>query len=277
MKKNSSNTREACLNICVALPAEAKWLVKRYRLDFVAGDKRISLYRRGPIRLIVSGVGALNMAAAIGFLQAHNIDSHHTFLNIGIAGGTLGELGKAYLCDRLLNFEGKTSFYPSVFKPKLLPFLPVCSVDLDHKGYRDDAIIDNEAHAFFACATAHVVQEQVAIVKIISDNDNTSYQSISASSIIHWFEHNSAAIVAVINFLLEKTEKELSLLPDLELGEFCQKWHFTYSQKNQLREYLRRAQVHHLMLQPEMFLAFSKSSDVLEAINQALLRHSYRW
>lgn len=266
-----------CLNICVALSAEAKWLIKHYRLKFIAGDSRLSLFQSGPIRLIVGGVGALSTASAMGFLQAHHIESHHTFLNIGIAGGALDCLGKAYLCDRLFDSELTSCFYPSIFKLKMLPFMSLCSVGLDHKGYRNDSLIDNEAYTFFACATRYVVQEQVAIVKIVSDYNDTSRRTISSASIVALFEDNCDEINAIINFLLTKTVEEAALLPQTDLSGFCQTWHFTYSQKNQLREYLRRAKVHNLLLNPAMFADLSKSSDVLGAINQALLRHSYRW
>ena len=100
MNTNSPSINKSCLpclNICVALPAEAKVLVHHYQLQRTHPQHRCPLYEHKNIRLIISGVGRLNMARAMGFLDAQGIESHHTFLNVGIAGGAQEQHQQMYL------------------------------------------------------------------------------------------------------------------------------------------------------------------------------------
>ena len=137
--------------------------------------------------------------------------------------------------------------------------------------------MDMEGHAFFECATQSVPQEQVALLKIVSDVDDDSQRHISSALIQTWFKQHLSSIDAVVQSLLKKSIDEMNIKPHIDVTRFCEQWHFTHSQKNQLREYCRRAQIHGVDLAMQQLRQAQNAKAVLLAIKQQLEQHPYGW
>lgn len=237
---------QSLLNIVVALHCEAKPLIRFYRLKKITptAQQKIpySLFTNNDnsIYLIISGVGKIKMAAATAFLYFFTGGkSWATFLNIGIAGSAAIPIGEAILANKITEFSTTRHAYPFIPFKKFAQ-CHLTTYDLPHCEF-PFGMIDMEGSAFFQVATSYVTQEQVQVLKIISDGPEKSYDYLNEKIVTDLIENRLDKIQEICDYLMILSKQERALEFDSSmLYPFQNAWHFTHSQILQLKDYLRR-------------------------------------
>jgi len=276
---NSFAASPKSLNIVVALDCEARALIDYYKLVKLGNSSQFNIYANADrsIHLIVSGIGKVNVAAATGYIHAYTgARSYNCFLNVGIAGDETKALSELFVIHKITDQSSQQSWYPCLPKKLDLPSAAIVTIDKVQTDYPQSCLVDMEASAFFQAATHFVTQEQVQIVKFISDNVTTGKEHINKSIVKQWCSDNIANIDKVVSALIDLSQQEAQIQsPDLQ--RYLEKWHFTQYQQHQLREYLRRWEV----LCEEPAIAFLKqetsAKTVLQALQNRLQTIEYSW
>ena len=229
------------LCLVVALAAEARPLLASYRLRGV-GSHPYRICAGEQTRLIVSGVGKVAAAAATAYLRALIGDAPAAWLNIGIAGHGRQAVGTALLAHKVVDAASGKPFYPTFTAP------PPCRTTLLHTVDRvqpaaGDAAYDMEASGFCEAAQRFATSERVHCLKVVSDNPQSSYQTLNAEKV-------EALVAAQLDTVAHVGEHLRALSQQLQvlhadppgLAELTARWQFTATQQHQLRGLLVRWQ-----------------------------------
>lgn len=279
MSNCSHNPR---VNVIVALPCEAKPLVRHYQLTRVQDVRGFTVYTRGQqdYTLIVSGVGPLRAAAAVGYLAGyygHNPAAY--YLNIGVAGHKSLSVGDCRLINKIYDTMNQKEYYPSVGAFRQYPMASLETRAVGELGvYPDNNCVDMEAAAIFSTAERFVSREHVQVLKIISDNAEY-HAELTVQYVEQLLTDNLAKITEFIEKLYCLSRDELSVLDPLsEWVQFIEQWHFSQYQQHQLKQLLAKFQI----VKPG-FSAFrscadlSESKQVLAKLALLLAEHNYEW
>ncbi len=229
------------LCLVVALAAEARPLLASHRLQGVSGHPyRICTGEQ--THLIVSGIGKVAAAAATAYLRALIGDTPAAWLNIGIAGHGSQAVGTALLAHKVVDAASGKPFYPT------LPASPPCRTTLLHTVNRaqpatGDAAYDMEASGFCEAAQRFATSERIHCLKVVSDNPQSSYQTLNAAKVEALIEAQLDTVAQVGEHLQALSEQLHALHTDPPgLAELTARWQFTATQQHQLRSLLARWQ-----------------------------------
>ena len=225
------------LNILVALSCEAKPLVDYYRLTKKV-TTGFSYFSRAAdqkfpfnIHLVVSGLGARNMAAACGWLGANSKKNNCVWLNVGVAGHKEYQLGEIVRINKASEMGSAKSFYPALvakwpdMSTALISYPEVCT------DYPVNAAVDMEGYAFFEVAIKFSSAELVQSLKIISDNSRNGIEVINAASV-------SGLIADKIETINSFSKKLLDLLrPPTPLPKTLMDIQHLHTTVSQLQQY----------------------------------------
>jgi len=154
--------------IAVALPMEAAPIIKALKLKQM--EKRaFTLYENDSYRLIVTGIGKMAMAAALGYLYALSKDVRG-FLNFGLAGHPTLEIGSFVLAHKITDSALNRHFYPHIPKGFIGETHPVVTKDAPEQEYPLNVCYEMEASSFFQTAMRFTSVENIQVAKVISDN-----------------------------------------------------------------------------------------------------------
>ncbi len=262
------------LNIIVALPCEARPIISFYKLKKMPINPfPIFTNNDQTIYLIEAGIGKVKIAAATTFLYTLTGSQNHAcFLNVGIAGSTQFSIGRPVLANKIIEHSTQRCWYPFIAPLKNQNQTSLITHDLPQKDYPEVGMIDMEGSAFFQTAAHFVTQEQIQVLKFISDNNTSSLNQINAVLVSDLITKNMHEIDILTNYLLQLSLQEKSLEFDTDwIAQFKEKWHFTHSQLLQLKEYLRKWHVIHGDKNPFLICENSQNaSQVFEKINLQL-------
>ncbi|MHB1949267.1 MAG: 5'-methylthioadenosine/S-adenosylhomocysteine nucleosidase family protein [Gammaproteobacteria bacterium] len=237
------------LNMVIALHCEAKALIESLKLKKIIDTSLpFSIYTNSEmsIYLIISGVGKIKAAIATTFLAQYTGNHNHAcYFNFGIAGGsTRSNIGEIVLINKLMDVSTQRNWYPFTSHLKFIKRCGLSSHDLPQTTYPDKGVIDMEASAFYQAATCFVTQEQVQILKIISDNPSEHQNQINENYVKELIIDKLSLISNFIIQLLQLSELESKMtIEPVGFKTFLSQWHFTHSEQIQLKEYLRRWQL----------------------------------
>lgn len=157
-----------------ALHCEAKPLIDFYRLKKSPLKGQYDLYHNKDIRCIVSGIGALKMAAATVWAAEHGQQQDKPcWINLGIAGHRNMAIGSAVLASRISSHKGSVIYRPHAVIGHDFPLSAVISVESEQPDYPDSAVCDMEAYAFMQTANRYSPLTNCHCIKVISDNSNS--------------------------------------------------------------------------------------------------------
>ena len=144
--------------ITVATFTEAKSLIEALELKAIT-HKPFSIYQNATIRLIITGIGPINAAAALG----HIVTQPTQILNVGIcAGQTVGSIYNIY---KVIDDASAKSYI--LQKDSFLPNATIRTLHYSsQKSYKE--LVDMEASALAAISKR--LSSPIKIVKIVSDN-----------------------------------------------------------------------------------------------------------
>lgn len=227
------------LAILAALPCEARPLIQHYQLK-AQTDSLFPVYSKDKVHLIISGVGKINAAQAVGYLQAKYLEPNSAWLNIGIAGHRSLPINAHIIAHKVIDHATQRSFYPAILKSLPKKTYTVCTVDQPEKNFSDDHVYEMEASGFMQAALKFSTMEFIHCYKIISDNLETKV-CINPQSVQKLIENNTSDICLFADSLLDFNKEikgSAKVMASLEL--FTSKWHFTVTQTHQLTRLLSR-------------------------------------
>ncbi len=157
--------------------------------------------------LILSGIGSLQAACAVTYLQT--IRPARFWLNIGIAGHPTLPIGRGAVASKISSPAGNTSFYP----PKLfsfdLPHLPLMTVDKPSDHYLPNTLHDMEGYGFYAAALRYTSVECIRCYKIVSDNADAPPSLLSKKQ-----------VPEIVGAHISRIEEFCTLLGSLDIPDF---------------------------------------------------------
>lgn len=255
------------LKVVIALDCEAKPLREHWRLKPVPANG-FRVYANDHTRLIISGPGILNAAAATAYLAGQDAFNTTTaWLNLGVAGHASLPLGTPVLASGIQ--QDQQRWYPSlVFHPPCT-LKTILTVSRPETNYPGDQIYEMEAAGFYPTASRFASAELVQVLKIISDNREHGIQQLNAPGLSALV----AAALPLIDGLCDELRQLATELSTLEADPpgyqaYLQRWHFSASQRVQLRRLLQRHQM--LLGDPPILSSLTSPRAVLRTLQHAL-------
>ncbi|MFQ5470208.1 MAG: hypothetical protein ACE5EH_07865 [Gammaproteobacteria bacterium] len=264
------------LNLVIALPCEARPLIKHFRLRNHHKKSAFKLYSNDDgISLIISGAGKFNATAATALLHGLNYpETQAAWLNLGIAGNSSRDVGDAVLANKVIDWTNHKQWYPTFVFP------PPCKTDLlitveePETSYQEQGLYDMEASGFFHAASRFSLIELVHSLKVVSDNQTQSTDQITKDFASKLIENQLSTIACISDELLSLANELSSIYRQpRHISTFMKNWHFTHYQRHQLDALLRRWET----LYPDLDLwngqlsTLKNSEDVLNYLESRLM------
>ena len=265
------------LYIYVALPCEAKPLVEYFNLKKQLAIKPFDVYLNKDICLTVTGLGKSAMAAGVAYTQALLSSNKPVFLlNLGVAGHHSFALGDLYLITKIMDADSQRSYYPfSLFS---LPCSPatVQTVSKPVLAYDPVSLSDMEASAFYETATRFVSSEYVFCLKVISDNQSSSFENIQAKQVSEWIANYLSVIEELLNLAIKQAQLRKISPNKVFLDLLMDQYYFTVNEREQLKSLIEKWDVltnQKALLQDQGDLTTAKS--VLQWLETKVSRIEY--
>lgn len=234
------------INIVCALHCEAKPLIVHFKLS-KAIDAIYPLFLSQEfssqgIRLVVSGVGRVATASAIAYLFTKmGEEKNQAWLNYGIAGHKSAPIASWFNVNKITEPLTGVSWYPARFPREEIKVSRLMTVDVPCSSYEDDLLYDMEASAFMATALKFTSTELIQVMKLISDNENSSIKQINKNQVKALFDENLDLLLSCIQTLQKEQAAFIDIYDTDALYLDCQKrWHFTAYQTNELERLIQR-------------------------------------
>lgn len=224
--------------LVVAFPAEAKPLIDHYGLKPVS-QKPFPVYQKDSTWLIQSGLGKANAKSTVQFLFEHigAEKDRSIWLNVGIAGHKMRSVGEGILAHKVIDDTTGRAWYPVLVGDLKVKTDTIRTVLEAERRYEHNAAYDMEASGFFEAASGHSTLELIHAYKVISDNPAHPIDGFSPKTAEQLIEKHVKKITEIVETLKQVAAE----LPDVTLPEFhafVSKWHFTETERHQLRKCL---------------------------------------
>jgi len=180
------------INLVVALPAEAKPVISRFGLTRVQPNLgfllsfslSFPLYRRGRIALVVTGPGRSAATAGTDFLATMgDCPQAAIWINLGVAGHAERQIGKVLLARSITDANSGHVRHPILPRDRPCPADDLLTLDRPDPDYRHKGLADMEASGFFSTACRYADAELVQVLKVVSDNRETTARGLSAKQV----------------------------------------------------------------------------------------------
>ena len=231
------------LNIVTALSCEATPIVNLLQLKKLPVNCPFQIFsNRKNINLIVSGIGKTFSSAATAYLAAlAKPNTVNSWLNVGIAGHSKIDVGRSLLANKLVDRSSGSTYYPALLIDYPCITSKLITVDRPETNYDENAAYDMEASGFFATAARFSTLELIQVLKIVSDNPDSSVGEINKQAILQWINSCSETIASIVDELLKLCTEIDSIygLPVIYHKLLC-RFHFSQTQKSQLIALTRR-------------------------------------
>ncbi len=227
----------------VALPCEAKPLVKHFRLKKQTNLPSFAIFRNENLCVTISGLGKTAMAAAVAYSQALlGNSSNAVFLNIGIAGHKTYQPGKIFCVDKITDGDSGKNFYPPLTANLPCPTQPLLTVSSASSIYQKNNLHDMEGSAFFETAIRFTSSELVQCLKIVSDNEDHGIEKINPANAAQLI---SSSIDTLENLILELSKLAAKINPVNEdlYSKLENRWQLSSSNRKKLKNLLFNWQI----------------------------------
>lgn len=228
------------VHFMVALPCEAKPLVRHFGMSRLMDESTFSIYRKESYTLTVSGVGKTAMAAATAYtFVASGKPAQCVWLNVGVAGHSEYPTGRIYLIHKISDKERRRSWYPPIIARPPCETESLITVAHPETNYTEAALYDMEASAFYETAGRFTSSELVQCLKIVSDNRLVAADSVQPKQIVELIAKRIDLIERLIDQLIE-ISSGVEVPKSKHLEGFERRWRFSVQQKMQLEMLLQK-------------------------------------
>ena len=225
------------MTLMVALTCEAKPWIDFYRLKKRCA-RPFALYESDDLQLVISGIGAISMATAVGWVGGLN-ERTRIWLNLGTAGHATRPLGDIFHVHGSAPSVVGRAHYPPLVARWLGDSDALLSVDQPSSDYPEGAAVDMEANAFYVAAIRFSNAELVQSLKVVSDNAEFGFELLNAEKITQLMQPH-----------VDRVDQYLQALSELVPAPFVAdrfndllKIKATYSQQQQLINLLHKVSV----------------------------------
>ena len=186
-----------------AFYAEAKNIIDHYGLKKEKSPEtvRFDVFANDSIRLVITGVGEINAAAAVSNIGgAYGISPDDEMLNVGCGAGFGNEtcLGSIFLGNKLTEQMTGRTFYPDMLMKTNLMECEIVTVARVLNEGRDSVVYDMEAAAVYQAAAFFVGPHRMHFIKLVSD----AGERMDQSKITELFALQEEKICGYIDMLL---------------------------------------------------------------------------
>ena len=273
-----------CICWVIALPSEAKTLIEEFKMFPIQGDTLFPVYKNKNEDewLIITGVGQLNATSGVSYLYSLCPYARTSFwINFGIAGAgkKVGNIGDIFFINELRNYDHDKVHYPFILPQLKIKNAMLKTYDKPQNNYQNSFLFDMESWGFYNIIQRKITRELIAIIKIISDNSIETISSISKDFVKKLVKEKVEYLVSLrdIGYSLSRIEMERKKEPYL-FSDITKNIHFTFSQREQLKKFLVRWDVH--FPKRPLFLEIKDLKDaksVLGYLESSLDSHILKW
>jgi adenosylhomocysteine nucleosidase len=226
------------LTMMFALNCEAKPWVDFYRLKKLI-DRPFNVYAKPGLELeiVITGIGASCMSTAVGWIAGRPDLRQRVWLNLGIAGHMDRPVGDVVRVHSYIDAADLRHNYPPLVAKWGGDSDALMSVNAPSNSYPDNAMVDMEGLAFYRSATMFSSPELVSSIKVISDNQDNSVETLNATKISQLMLGHVEMVNRFTNSLLALTAPTDIILSELTLEGIRR----THSQQLQLNRLLEKA------------------------------------
>jgi len=197
--------------LCFALKIEAEPFIDYYNLKKVHNINKVRIYKKEDILALITGTGVIKAAEGLSNLLARYYkDKGDIVLNIGIAGSSKRQkIGDVFIINKLLGINDDEYFLDIDYHPfKEGELKTILRKDINKHYYKN--LVDLEGEAFYRVAQNYVFQQNIKIIKIISDNQDSN--KLDKEFVKKIIKNSSVEIIEYINKLKQassNTEKTI--------------------------------------------------------------------
>ena len=194
--------------LCEALPLFSRFGLKQvYDYPFSGG-----VSDDGQIRVIITGIGKTNAAAAVSFACAkYGITKNDFLVNIGTCAGGANRSG-AYLINKVTDNDSGRNYYPDMLYKTGLPESEVTTVSTvateEMVAAAPDMLWEMEASGFADSARLFVPPHRVQLIKAVSDSGAEKETDLTAEVLQGTIERSIDAIANAIEVYLNVSPAE---------------------------------------------------------------------
>lgn len=186
-----------------AFYAEAKNIIEHYGLKKEKSPEtvRFDVFANDSIRLVITGIGEINAAAAVSNIGgAYGISPDDEILNVGCGAGFSNEtcLGSIFLGYKLTEQMTGRTFYPDMLMKTNLRECEIVTVTRVFSEGCDSVVYDMEAAAVYQAAAFFVGPHHMHFIKLVSD----AGERIDQSKITELFALQEEKICGYIDMFL---------------------------------------------------------------------------
>lgn len=186
-----------------AFYAEAKNIIDHYGLKKEKSPEmvRFDVFTNESIRLVITGVGEINAAAAVSNIGgAYGISPDDEILNVGCGAGFSSDicLGSIFLGNKLTEQMTGRTFYPDMLMKANFRECEIVTVARVLNEGCDSVVYDMEAAAVYQAAAFFVGPHRMHFIKLVSD----AGERIDQSKITELFALQEDKICGYIDRLL---------------------------------------------------------------------------
>jgi hypothetical protein len=213
--------------LAFALYVEAQPYITKFNLKKVHNINNIRVYKNENIAAVITGTGVINAAAGLsGLFENYYENKDDIFINIGLAGGSKeNKIGEVFIINKIMGIN-YDEYYPDIsghpFKESSLR--TILRKDIN-KIETKEGLLDLEGEGYYNVAQNYVYQNNIHIIKILSDYNDTRHLNIE--KIKNILKDTSEEVIEYIKVLdnikcnhrPDFTEKEIKLI-DKIVGNF---------------------------------------------------------
>lgn len=242
--ESAATTTRWGLRLVAALSCEARPLLDHFKLRRVEEAHGLAVYsdEHRLIWLVVSGIGRQAAMTATAYLAGLS-EAHRgsAWLNVGIAGHAQLPIGECRMIHKITDAATGETHYPPLILGKAIATAPLVTVSEPQREVISQVLVDMEGSAFYHAASAFSTAELIHCLKVVSDHGVGEGEKPSKASVSALIKSQLPLIEKAADLLLERSQAVTQRFSNPAyfraiVGEF----HFTETQKNQLKECLRR-------------------------------------
>jgi len=160
------------------------------------------------------------------------------FINAGIAGHGSADLGAVFLIDQIIDVGSNQVFYPGTHFKWAGQSCRLHTLDIPSDQYQLNTAYDMEGAAFFNIVSRFTSVENIHLLKVISDNPESSFKSLNSKKVASYAQLILKDLKVLISCLVSHSPSPQINIKET-LTKMHLKWHITVSQEQQIREKLK--------------------------------------